>query len=175
MQKLKKALKRNIVRLSLSPAESCYLIENPVEGLGPKNSKLLGKRVALTTSSLSELKLHHLIKTSDFKFPISLTHFQSPEQLEADLVTLKLPFTKVPPLLVSINKLVFKNQLYQTYLQSKQELIMTKMVTSTPSFVIPLLKIKKMLLFLNAPEIVPEIIVEPVVEIVKETETVATV
>jgi hypothetical protein len=132
MQKLKKSLKNNILKVAIQNSPPFFNIESGLNSKLDKTQNLYISKTLSNNFSKQDTVLNALI-VSKFKFPLVLKFFKNKEDLNKYL---NLPKTKIGlknTVLTKVDRSLFKNNCYsiirdnnsyQTFLQMKRSIFL---------------------------------------------------
>ena len=102
MQKTKKALKNNLVKLQVK--NSHFILKNSLQG------NIDSKRKTLTSNTISQTEVNRVVDSSSIKFPVVLETFKNLESLKKELTNIKKNSLERNLVIVKYNNLFFKNK-----------------------------------------------------------------
>ena len=134
MQKLKKSLKNNLLRLSVK--NSCFILKNASSKDVDYNAQ------NLTSNTICKIGLGSSLDISILKFPLIIQSFENSQLLKKYLVEDKLNLKKKVPVLIKSNNLVFKDKNYEILVQQNFQNQMIKMRNSLSTIMLLIVLLK---------------------------------
>lgn len=110
MQKLKKSLENNIIKITLKESNNIFSIENSLElSSSIKKNYVLESKV-LTTRFSKQIKFFDLLNISKLKYPLKLIVFSNIENFKAYLLNLEKIDKQSNLVLVKNKNIILKDQ-----------------------------------------------------------------
>ncbi len=138
MQKLKKSLENNILKLNFNQSQSFFNVENTSH-----NKKISEKYIAktLTTCFSKHISFFNLLNISKLKYPLTINIFKDEESLIEYLNSVEKEFRTNDIVLTKVNNNILKNSCYAIVKNNKPFSTFLQLKNKT----FPLIKVLKVL------------------------------
>lgn len=138
MQKIKKSLENNILKINLNKTGYPFILENIAE---KKLEKISCRSRVLTNSSIKNISLDSVASSQSLKFPLILKTFKVSGDLRNYFIT-NLADQKFVPILIKVQNYVYKKETFITLMSENSFSKMNNLKCSLFS-ILTLIKILK--------------------------------
>lgn len=143
MQKLKKSLENNIIKITLKESNNIFNVENPL-GLSSSNKKrkYIQESKVLTTRFSKQIQFFDLLGILKLKYPLKLNTFNSIENFKAYLIEMEKTDTSSNIILIKNKNFIFKNRNYLLFKYNNSYQVINSLKSSS-FFILKLANILK--------------------------------